>query len=552
MHRFNIFSHVLTYFDFLFADLTLSDDEVKNLTLYRIEQLLLRNGSSLKNFEGMPFPDAEYILSSSNRLIHDEVSYDKDALKVEHDKLFRSFNDEQRYVYETIISVVEKDEGGVFFVYGYGGTAKTFIWRTLSAALRSKGEILLNVASNGIASLLLPGGRTAHSRFVIPININEDSLCSINHNSDLAALLRKTKLIIWDEAPMIHKHCFEALDRTLRDILCSTTPCSEEKLFGGKVVVFGGDFRQILPVIPKGSRHDIVNSSLNSSYIWDHCTVLKLTINMRLQIGNGTLGEPNDGEAMIEIPGDLLINETCDPVSSIISFTYPNIFDNVSDSSYFQDRAILAPTHEVVDIINEHMLLMMPTEETVYFSSDSICESEERTTFDRSLFSPEYLNNLRFSGVPNHKLALKVGVPIMLLRNIDQANGLCNGTRLQVEKLGKHVIQAKIITGTNAGMITLIPRMNLTPSDKRIPFKIKRKQFPVCVCFAMTINKSQGQSLSRVGLFLPRPVFTHGQLYVAISRVKSKDGLKVLVCDANGKTMSTTTNVVYKEVLQKM
>ncbi|KAJ9564541.1 hypothetical protein OSB04_000507 [Centaurea solstitialis] len=252
---------------FLAEDLTLSDDEVKNLTLYRIEQLLLRNGSSLKNFEGMPFPDAEYILSSSNRLIHDEVSYDKDALKVEHDKLFRSFNDEQRYVYETIISAVEKDEGGVFFVYGYGGTGKTFIWRTLSAALRSKGEILLNVASSGIASLLLPGGRTAHSRFVIPININEDSLCSINPNSDLAALLRKTKLIIWDEAPMIHKHCFEALDKTLRDILRSTTPCSEEKLFGGKVVVFGGDFRQILPVIPKGSRHDIVNSSLNSSYI---------------------------------------------------------------------------------------------------------------------------------------------------------------------------------------------------------------------------------------------------------------------------------------------
>lgn len=139
----------------------------------------------------MPFPDDEYILSSSNRLIHDEVSYDKDALKVEHDKLFGSLNDEQKYVYETIISAVEKDEGGVFFVYGYGGTGKTFIWRTLSAALRSKGEIVLNVASSGIASLLLPGGRTAHSRFVIPIDINEDSLCSINPNNDLAALLKK-------------------------------------------------------------------------------------------------------------------------------------------------------------------------------------------------------------------------------------------------------------------------------------------------------------------------------------------------------------------------
>ncbi|KAJ9553339.1 hypothetical protein OSB04_017384 [Centaurea solstitialis] len=106
--------------------------------------------------------------------------------------------------------------------------------------------------------------------------------------------------------------------------------------------------------------------------------------------------------------------------------------------------------------------------------------------------------------------------------------------------------------GTNAGMITFIPRMTLTPSDKRIPFKIKRKQFPVCVCFAMTVNKSQGQSLSRVGLYLPRPVFTHGQLYVVVSRVKSKEGLKVVVCDANGETTNTTTNVVYKEVLQKI
>ncbi|KAJ9535557.1 hypothetical protein OSB04_un001309 [Centaurea solstitialis] len=105
---------------------------------------------------------------------------------------------------------------------------------------------------------------------------------------------------------------------------------------------------------------------------------------------------------------------------------------------------------------------------------------------------------------------------------------------------------------TNAGMITLIPRMTLTLSDKRILFKIKRKQFPVYVCFAMTVNKSQGQSLSRVGLYLSRPIFTHGQLYVAVSRVKSKERLKVVVCDANGETTNTTTNVVYKEVLQKM
>ena len=138
----------------------------------------------------------------------------------------------------------------------------------------------------------------------------------------------------------------------------------------------------------------------------------------------------------------------------------------------------------------------------------------------------------------------------MLLRNIDQANGLCNGTRLQVLKLTRTSIHARIINGTNFGKTVIIPRLRVTPSDKRLPLKIVRKQFPISVSFAMTINKSQGQSLSRVGLYLPRPVFTHGQLYVAVSRVKSKSGLKVVVCDEHGNLCTTTKNVVYKEVLE--
>ena len=109
--------------------------------------------------------------------------------------------------------------------------------------MRSKDEIVLTVASSGIASLLLPKGRTAHSRFGISLNANEDSTCNIRQGSPLAELIAKTKLIIWDEAPMIHKYCFEALDRTLRDILRFTNPNSLEQPFGGKIIVLGGDFR---------------------------------------------------------------------------------------------------------------------------------------------------------------------------------------------------------------------------------------------------------------------------------------------------------------------
>lgn len=140
----------------------------------------------------------------------------------------------------------------------------------------------------------------------------------------------------------------------------------------------------------------------------------------------------------------------------------------------------------------------------------------------------------------------------MLLRNIDQAEGLCNGTRLIVTRMANHVLEAKIMSGNDVGKRIYIPRMCMSPSQSPWPFKMIRRQFPIIVCYAMTINKSQGQSLQTVGLYIPRPVFSHGQLYVAISRVKSKQGLKILIHDKDNQPLKTTTNVVYKEVFQNL
>src|SRR3954462_2983611 len=123
------------------------------------------------------------------------------------------------------------------------------MWRTLAAALRSKHDICLTVATSGIASLLLPGGRTAHSKFRIPVPTMDNSTCKVEFNDDVADMLRQTKLIIWDEAPMAHKYAIESLDRSLKDVMSADKNSTD--VFGGKVVVFGGDFRQILPVCPQ-------------------------------------------------------------------------------------------------------------------------------------------------------------------------------------------------------------------------------------------------------------------------------------------------------------
>ena len=144
-------------------------------------------------------------------------------------------------------------------------------------------------------------------------------------------------------------------------------------------------------------------------------------------------------------------------------------------------------------------------------------------------------------------MTLKVGAPVMLLRNLraGPGHGLCNGTHLIILKLGENVLEVEIATGINKGKSVLIPRITITPSDTDLPFTLKRHQFPIRPCFAMSTNKAQGQTLEFVGIYLPDHVFTHGQLYVAFSRVQSSSALAVYVNNKEG----FTKNIVYKEVL---
>lgn len=202
--------------------------------------------------------------------------------------------------------------------------------------------------------------------------------------------------------------------------------------------------------------------------------------------------------------------------------------------------------------INDYVLALFPGDSKEYLSCDSIAKCDDDVGVDCRWITTEFLNEIKCSGLPNHKLNLKIGVVIMLMRNINVSSGLCNGTRLIVNYMGTNVIGAQIVTGTNIGDVIYISRYNLIPSDANVSISFQRRQFPVCVCFGMTINKSQGQSLGYVGLYLPRTVFTHGQLYVALSRVTTRSGLRILILDDEGKPKSNTMNVVYPEVFHRI
>jgi hypothetical protein len=158
-----------------------------------------------------------------------------------------------------------------FFVDGLGGAGKTFLYGCLLSRVRSTGDIALSMASSGIAAVLLEGGCTTHSRFKIPVAaLCGSSACYVPLNSPQAALIWAAHLIVWDEAPMAHKHVFEAVNRTLQHVMGVVDPTLKDMLFGDKVVVMGGDFRQILPVVPRGTRGQIVDASLKRSIVLWH------------------------------------------------------------------------------------------------------------------------------------------------------------------------------------------------------------------------------------------------------------------------------------------
>jgi hypothetical protein len=324
--------------------------------------------------------------------------------------------------------------------------------------------------------------------------------------------------------------------------------------FGGKTVVLGGDFRQCLPIVPRASASAQIAASIRMSPLWDHFlpNTFHLTHNHRseqadfsewlLTVGNGTSGHDT---FLNPDKIDIVHN----PKTLIHNVFGPTI--NAETLSHMRKHVILSPTNKNTEAFNDEVLKQMEGPDYFEESIDLPIKDDE----SNMIFPEEFLHTLTPPGMPSHKLNLKVGGIYMLLRNMNVEEKCCNGTRLVVLDIQHHYIHCEIIPNDplpegQPPYQFFLPRIKTSPPPN-YPFTFTRKQYPIKPAFAVTINKSQGGTYDVVGLDLSSPVFSHGQLYVALSRVKNWQSLHVFMqapTQSHINDLPTVRNVVWPAI----
>ena len=501
-------------------------------SIERMVQRFNSNHTLEKNFK-IPVPPGNFV--------HFEEQEREEFDSAQGLAMLASLKPTQREHYDKIIAAIETGQGSCFFLDGPGGSGKSYLYQTLTHNVRATGKSVLCVASTGIAATLI-NGMTAHKQFGLPVPCHENSTSHIRPSSKEATLLRNATLLIWDESSMAHKDMLGCMDRLLRDLMSTDAP------FGGKCLVLGGDFRQCLPVVPHGTSAQQASACLKSSTLWPFFEQLSLSDNIRaeadsefapwlLRVGDGLDGNTVDLDhhgINIKYSQEELIEQTFGETI------------NRHTLAHLRKTVILAPTNRTTLELNDIVLNKMPVESTYRYSEDRSKDNDENP----DMLPQELLHELHPPGMPPHKLHLKEGAVYMLLRNMNIKLGLCNGSRfVLLDCSNQFVLKCQLIpagpvANEDEPTVFYLPRITCTPTDQ-YPFLFTRKQFPILPAFAMTINKSQGGTFDKVGIDLSTCVFSHGQLYVALSRVRSFDSLCILLPEGD----TTTRNHVFQQIL---
>lgn len=487
-----------------------------------VESYMNEMGRSLTdpnyNFE---LPSVEGNRHARKRLRHDGCGIHQAAAV--RDRILAVFTDEQHNALRAVADAINgNSQFKIFALIASAGVGKTVFANGLAAYTRAQGRSVICAAASGLAAMLLEGGTTAHSAFGIPIPVNETSVCNLTHAERL--FLKDVDLIIWDECSMIHVYAADAVNRSLQDIMRNDRP------FGGKCVLFMGDFKQLLPVVQYGKGQ---NHTIKKCRWWSMVEQLQFTQNWRA-------AQNPEYAKFLEDVGAGRISAVIPPAASTVR-SYDDMVAAVYGDEFDNQHQILALTLETCAQINNMCLDKLPGNLIEIPAADHYVECS-----DPDAFPHDYVENLAIKGAPPFLLKFKIGARFMCIRNLDVPRGIINGTMLKLMACGQRHVTFQVISGKSAGSIELFTKatFTLTPEASGLPFTIVRRQFPVIPAYCLTVHKAQGQTMGRVGLIFESDPFTHGQLYVALSRVAGWHAVFVLYHSDD------IHNVVHQHVLQ--
>ena len=565
----------------------------KNKCLLDLKRRFEKIGKDMMEACGFPLPENDVNMSELERLM---LMYDpaEQAALLETAQVNYPNTEEQEEVFQLVKNALDSETRLILFIQGSAGTGKSTFANKATAYARSKNLIALGCCANALACQVYGQNgeyTTTHDLFGIPvIEDNED----IDHEAEIKSLYRTqaaklevllaARLIVWDEALSNHKHCLSAAF----DLM---------ERFAGKVLIMMGDWRQCPPVVKNAEMNEIVNASMFNSRFWNQVTVRFFTVNLRLMIrklsvvsadaqsqaANVAAAEVFNKEQreylqMIDIIGDgrqlneetsnfvIDINSENIPIDGSRTIALPKIekifdqraaidwlyTDGLFNPETMHKRAILCSTNVMVDEWNSVIQSMNENPLREYLSTDTVREIDDPNGILASMLTESVMARYDVPGVPNHILRLKEDDICMVMRNLNRKEGLAKNLRVRIVKMYDHVIRVCTLDPERPKYYN-IPRIRFSVS---LPYgravKIERKQFPLRLAYSMTFNKSQGQEFEKVLVDIRNNPFTHGHLYVALSRIRVASNIRVFTeppSDGDDEfSPPTVTNVVFEKL----